>query len=240
MQPRKTCYVLLTIMLVFIPTVALSAGKHALLIGIQDYAYYGDSVLLPSLHGALRDVVIVKKMLQERFGFQEHEFIILVNAEATHTNIEQAFHTLIERTQPGDFVYIHYSGHGSQTKDWNGDEPDGLDETWVPYGARKDNSEQPDNYDVLDDEINSWLAEVYAKTDQVVFVSDSCHSATVFRNSQTGIARTVEADTRDHPLGKKAYTRLDKLPGIRIGAARDDESALEVPALDGQYYGVFT
>lgn len=87
--------------------------------------------------------------------------------------------------QPGDFVYIHYSGHGSQTADLNFDEYSGNDQTWVSYGARQDENEQKDkqkdNYDVLDDEIDNWLSDLYAKTDQIVFVSDSCHSATVFR-----------------------------------------------------------
>jgi hypothetical protein len=49
------------------------------------------------------------------FGFQNEDFIILKDAEATHTGIENAFKQLInqvkkaEKAQEGDFVYIYYS-----------------------------------------------------------------------------------------------------------------------------------
>ncbi|MCP4396513.1 MAG: hypothetical protein GY801_04245 [bacterium] len=115
--------------------------------------------------------------------------------------MEQTFTTLIDVVQPGDFVSIYYSGHGSQTKDLNGDEDDGKDEIWIPYGARKDARAQKNNYDVLDDEIEVWLAALYEKTRNVVFVSDSCHSATVSRREAV-VSRAVEEDLRPHLLGK--------------------------------------
>jgi hypothetical protein len=141
--------------------------------------------------------------------------------------------------KPGDFVYIHYSGHGSQTADLNGDERSGQDQTWVSYGARKGESEDKNNFDVLDDEINSWLAKLYTKTDQVVFVSDSCHSATVSRG-EASVARALKIDDRSHPLGKQKYAQAAKHLGVRVGAARDHESAIEFRTEDDKFYGVFT
>jgi hypothetical protein len=218
------------------PTRAPSGRRHALLIAIQNY---GDIAPFPSLKGALNDRFIVKAVLQARFGFQNQDFIILDNNKATHSGIEQAFKTLIARVQFGDFVYIHYSGHGSQTPDLNGDEPGGMDQTWVSYGARTGKYPGKDDYEVLDDEIKEWLQAIYAKTAWVVFVSDSCHSATVSRGEAL-VARAVEPDPRPHLLGKMRYVRPDRYPGIRIGAARDQESAIEFQAEDGNYYGIFT
>jgi hypothetical protein len=185
-------------------------------------------------------VKLIQGVLRERFAFQDKDFIILLNERATHTGIENAFKTLIERLKPGDFVYIHYSGHGSQTSDLNGDEPSGYDQTWVSYGTRELAGEgDKDNYDVLDDEINAWLAAIYAKTDQVIFVSDSCHSATVSRG-KVPISRGLERDERYHPLGNMGYTQIDKYHGIRVGAARDKELAAETTGTDGKEYGLFT
>lgn len=223
-------------MFVFVSPSSFAAGKHALLIGIQDYSSSG----IKSLKGPINDITLMKGVLRERFGFQDKDFIILSDAQATHTGIENAFNALIQRVKTDDFVYIHYSGHGSQTPDLNGDERSGKDQTWVSYGARTyTTSKDINNYDVLDDEINSWLAAIYAKTAQVIFVSDSCHSATVARG-EAPTSRAVKKDNRSHPLGKRAYTE-QKYQGIRVGAARDNELARETtPRKDGKIYGLFT
>ena len=223
---------LIIISLVLIPTISLAAGKHALLIAIQDYS----NTSFNSLNGPINDINLTEGVLRQRFGFKNEDFIILKNAEATHTGIEQAFKTLIQRVQDDDLVYIHYSGHGSQTIDLNGDELRGKDQTWVSFGARvSTDSLDKDNYDVLDDEINAWLAAIAAKTEQIILVSDSCHSATVSRAVR--LNRAVEADKRPHILGKLDYLALKA--GIRVGAARDNESAIEfMNGVDS--YGLFT
>jgi len=227
----KIIYLLISLGLMLIPQSALTAGKHALLIGIQDYS----NTSFDSLSGPANDLKLTEGVLRERFGFQNDDFIII--KDATHTGIEKAFKKLINRVNPHDFVYIFYSGHGSQTKDLNGDERSGYDQTWVSYGART-GRDDIDDYDVLDDEINAWLIELYAKTDQIVFISDSCHSGTVTRGPTPAI-RFVKDDNRPHLLGERPYKRLTTHHGIRIGAARDDESAMEFPRKD-QYYGLFT
>jgi len=160
---RRTFLPLLFVIFLILPTVALAAGKYALLIGIQDYGYHPT---FSSLRGPENDLKITEEVLHKLFGFQDEDFFILRNSDATHTGIENAFKMLIERVNPGDFVYIYYSGHGSQTDDLNDDELDGKDETWVSYGARKGESKETDNYDVLDDEIDAWLTELYEKTNR--------------------------------------------------------------------------
>ncbi len=225
------CFIF-TIIISSIPIAALAAGKYALLIGIQDYSYHP---MFPSLQGPANDLKITEKVLRERFEFQDGDFLILMDDQATHSRIEQAFRTLIDVVQAGDFVYIYYSGHGSQTNDLNGDERNGQDQTWVTYGARKEKSARKDNYEVLDDEINEWLTTLYEKTNEVVFVSDSCHSATVSRGEPV-TSRAVKADGRPHLLGTREYLTPDKHFGVRIGAARDRESAIEFPSEKNTYY----
>lgn len=153
----------------------ITTGKHGLFIGIDNYRN------VPTLRGSINDVKLIQGVLRQRFGFQKQDFITLLDEQATHTGIENAFKTLISRVKNDDLVYIHYSGHGSYTADLNGDERSGEDQTWVSYGTRGGNIGEKDDYDVLDDEINSWLGAIYAKTHNVVFVSDSCHSGSVAR-----------------------------------------------------------
>ncbi len=223
---------------------ALATGeKHALLIGIQDYG----SSQVPSLNGPHQDIDLVEATLKDAFGVSKIDK--LVDAEATHTGVRKAFEKLTKDVKPGDFVYIHFSGHGSHTPDLNGDEERGdQDQTWVTYGARSGAQSGIDDFGILDDEINAWLKPILAKTGNLVFVSDSCHSASVTRGKVTGV-RSVDGDNREHPLGRQTFDRADptsdeklagladsasKKRGVRIGAARDHETAIEIEAEDGK------
>jgi hypothetical protein len=212
-------------------------ARHALLIGIDDYT----GTNLRSLEGPVNDVALVRELLEARFQVPRGNILTLRDAQATHSGIRKAFADLAARVGPGDFVYIQYSGHGSYTPDQNGDEPlTGQDQTWVSYGARAGRLAGDDDVDVIDDEIIEWLIPIYEKTDQVVFVSDSCHSASVSRGELRGV-RSAEPDKRPHPLAGKAFRRwrAGEAPGVRVGAARDTESAVEI-ARAGKSYGLFT
>ena len=46
----------------------------------------------------------------------------------TKENIIRAMQWLVSEAQPNDSLFFHYSGHGGQTKDLDGDEADGYDE----------------------------------------------------------------------------------------------------------------
>lgn len=39
---------------------------------------------------------------------------------------------LVRDARPGDSLFFHYSGHGGQAADLDGDEDDGFDETILP------------------------------------------------------------------------------------------------------------
>lgn len=216
---------------------------HALLVGIQDYpsGNYPRGGEVYSLSAPENDVALVRDVLESRFDMPPDNIVILVNERATHTGIKQAFVNLTKRVNSGDFVYIHYAGHGSQADDENDDEErSSKDQTWVSYGARSGRFTGDDDLDVLDDEINEWLLPLYAKTDHVVFVSDSCHSATVGRGERLTTVRAVPQDPRPHPLARKQFQSRADAPGVRIGGARDREVAIEFQNDQGQSYGLFT
>lgn len=70
-----------------------------------------------------------------------------------------------------DFVWIHYSGHGSSIIDRTSDEGDGFDECLVPTDYLRSGV-------LTDDVINKLLCNINPKT-RVVFVCDACHSGTM-------------------------------------------------------------
>lgn len=67
----------------------------------------------------------------------------------------------------GDIFMLSYSGHGGQVPDQNGDEEDGLDETWCLYDGQ-----------MIDDELAA-LWPKFAAGVRVLVLSDICHSGTV-------------------------------------------------------------
>jgi hypothetical protein len=65
--------------------------------------------------------------------------------------------------------FLYFSGHGGQTPDKNGDEADGLDETWCLY-----------NGELIDDELyDQWRK--FKKGVRILVLSDSCHSGTILK-----------------------------------------------------------
>lgn len=70
-----------------------------------------------------------------------------------------------------DFVWIHYSGHGSYVKDTSGDELDGKDECLVPSDFQRSGL-------IPDDYINR-LFSLFNPNTRVLFVFDCCHSGTI-------------------------------------------------------------
>ncbi len=225
------------------------AAHHALLIGVSEYEEpkldgQAAGEVNPTLHnlpGATKDVAIVEEVLKSRLGFQPSEMRILLNRAATHTGIERAFADLAAAVQPGDVVYIHYSGHGSLVTDYNDKERSGKDQTLVGYGARWQRSEGLDRYDILDDELNQWLAPIADKAGELVVVADSCHSASNTRGESMLVSRAAPADDQgSHPRAHDSVEPHPLTGAIRIGAARDDQSAYEYPQADGSRVGLFT
>jgi hypothetical protein len=104
--------------------------RRAILIGIN---YVGQNGQLSGCHN---DVGNIKRYLTKVQGFNESEMLILMDDGQHHSptrrNIEDAFRRMVQYSNAGDCVFVHYSGHGSRVRDTSGDEEDGYDETLVP------------------------------------------------------------------------------------------------------------
>lgn len=136
-----------------------------------------------------KDVPLVVGMLQ-RAGFDEKNISTLVDDQATKAAIVGAFIHLAAKSKEGDIVYIHFSGHGQQMTDRDGDEEDGKDECWIPYDAyrqpcKKDQGEKH----LVDDEVHEYLTAIrdqIGDSGKLLVAIDACHSGSATRDASDG------------------------------------------------------
>lgn len=112
MVQRFLAFVLLYAALGLGLTVPSGAEKLALLIGIGEYPEP-----IPRLEGPTPDVEAMTQELIRGWGFERRNITTLVNEQATRAAILDALDALEQRSRPGDFLFIYYSGHGTSTDD---------------------------------------------------------------------------------------------------------------------------
>jgi metacaspase-1 len=143
--------------------------KRALLIGIN---YVGQTGELLGCHTDIRNV---KKFLVENGFFEGRIRVLLddgIHNKPTKRNIENEFFKLCQLSKNGDFVWVHYAGHGRSSRDLNNDELDHYDETIVPVDYRAAG-------EISDDDINKKLVVPMPDGVTSVVVADSCNSGTI-------------------------------------------------------------
>ncbi|KAF9355580.1 Ca(2+)-dependent cysteine protease [Mortierella sp. AD094] len=142
--------------------------RRALLIGIN---YTG---LANPLHGCVNDTAIMKAFLLE-VGFKEENIRILTDDQVgtkwmpTKANIMHNLEWLIHDATKNDSYFLHYSGHGGQVVDLDGDETDGMDNCIFPL----DHAEKGV---IVDDELHNVLVKALPQGVRLTVVFDCCHS----------------------------------------------------------------
>ncbi|KAJ6417971.1 hypothetical protein OIU84_001369 [Salix udensis] len=130
------------------------------------------------LKGCINDAMLMKYLLVERFKFPESSIIMLTEEETdpyrrpTKSSMRLAMSWLVQGCRPGDSLVFHFSGHGSQQKDSDGDELDGYDETLCPTDFETQGM-------IVDDEINAVIVRPLSHGVKLHAIIDACHSGTV-------------------------------------------------------------
>lgn len=187
------------------------AAQYALLVGVSGYPN------LTQLPGAANDVKLMRSVL-ERKGFKPEHIQTLADsapgsALPTRANILKALERLIAKTGEGDYVYLHFSGHGAQQyapEDAREAEPDGLSEIFLPIdvGRATGGRKQVPNA-IADYELNNYLNRFLAKGTFVWGVFDACHSATLLRGSDDFTYRFVPPKELGLDLSSVAPAKAD-------------------------------
>jgi metacaspase-1 len=143
-------------------------AKRAVLIGINRYQVPG-----ADLRGCVNDVRNLQKALVELYGFATRDMVTLLDAQATKRNMQAAIRQLIAGGRKGDVLLVHFSGHGSNVPDKDGDEADHRDEILCPY-----------DLDWKAPLTDDWLRSTFdrlRKGVNLTVIFDCCHSGTATR-----------------------------------------------------------
>jgi hypothetical protein len=155
----------------------LGAGpqKRALIIGISNYSPESGWGSI----NAENDIQLLEKTFLAQ-DFKAWNISILRDSQATKEFAVRQIESLISKSNRGDIVHIHFSGHGQRITDKNGDEDDGYDEALVFYNGKAvfDSSYNLEGH-LTDDELGILLHKLAEKVGfrgQVVMSIDAANT----------------------------------------------------------------
>eukprot|EP00262_Sarcandra_glabra_P010582 TRINITY_DN2587_c1_g4_i1.p1 TRINITY_DN2587_c1_g4~~TRINITY_DN2587_c1_g4_i1.p1 ORF type:complete len:421 (+),score=69.15 TRINITY_DN2587_c1_g4_i1:174-1436(+) len=158
-------------------------GKKALLVGCN---YPGTKA---ELKGCINDVNRMYDALVNRYGFAEEQITVLIDTDDSYTqptgaNIRRALANLVSSAERGDFLFFHYSGHGTRLPAETGEDDDtGYDECIVPSDMNL----------ITDDDFRDFVDKV-PRGCLITIVSDSCHSGGLIDEAKEQIGESTKQD----------------------------------------------
>ena len=126
-----------------------------------------------ALRGCWNDSMKMKKMLVSAFGYRESNITVILDKKTnkvkpTKATILATLRRLVSQTKKGDTLFVHYSGHGTSTRDTGvKDEKDGRDEAIYPTDGRL----------IKDDQLNDVLVKNFPQGAKLRVIMDCCHSS---------------------------------------------------------------
>ncbi|KAG6486037.1 metacaspase-5-like [Zingiber officinale] len=190
-------------------------GKKAVLIGCN---YPGTKA---ELRGCINDVKRMRLCLVERFGFAEDDITVLIDTDDSYTmptgaNIRRALASLVADAQPGDILFVHYSGHGTRVPAETGDDDDtGYDECIVPCDMNL----------ITDDDFRDFVNKIPVGC-KITIVSDSCHSGGLIDETkeQIGDSTKQDEDSSDSNFSFRSFLKQTVQDAFKGHHHADDDT----------------
>lgn len=194
------------------------------------------------------DKSIVLRMLLDN-GFRSSDIIILEESGATYDAIIGTLQWLVSSVKPGDQIYIHFSCHGQQITDQDGDEAladpgDRYDEALVPYDAAvayKWNGYTGDRH-LTDDVLNLYFSRIQKEAGSngcLLVVNDACHSGGIEMDEIPDEIPSHRGsfDAFEQPfVGRTGKPMTHPVTWISISACKSFQTNYEVE-IEGLMYG---
>lgn len=223
----------------------MKSKKKALLIGVSAYKDKAWGKI-----NSHNDIELLRNTLQNELGFVVEA---LTESNATHDGIVKALNDLVANCNDNDTIVIHFSGHGQQMVDIEGDEEDLYTECFIPFDAAKVCSNNANGYrgqcHFTDDEINKYITKLrkkIGKNGYLIVSIDACHSGSGTRDASDG---RVMRGTNDifgygilEPAKRKGRTvagTLNNATYVAISACQPGERNYEV-VRNGKNYGALS
>ncbi|RID59053.1 hypothetical protein BRARA_F02302 [Brassica rapa] len=207
--------------------------KRAVICGLD---YKGKSY---SLEGCISDAKSMRTFLVKQMGFPIDSILMLTEDEAspqripTKKNIRKAMRWLVEGNRARDSLVFHYSGHGSQQKDYNGDEVDGQDEALAPLDHETEGK-------IIDDEINKTLVRPLVHGAKLHAVIDACNSGTVLDLPSVCRMERNGFYEWERQTSGRTYKGTNGGTAICFSACDDHEASGYTPVFTGKNAGAMT
>ncbi|XP_057807496.1 metacaspase-1 [Salvia miltiorrhiza] len=199
--------------------------KKAVIIGIS-YKFSRHE-----LKGCINDAKCMKHLLINKFRFPESSILMLTEEETdpyripTKQNMRMALFWLVQGCQPGDSLVLHYSGHGSRQRNYNGDEVDGYDETLCPLDFETQGM-------IVDDEINASIVRPLPHGAKLHAIIDACHSGTVLDLPfLCRMSRSGQYVWEDHRPRSGVWKGSNGGEVISFSGCDDDQTSADTSAL---------
>ncbi len=146
---------------------------RALLVGINEYQHMSEN----NLSGCVQDVEKVQAYLESlKNNDFEVEMKVLTNAQATKANMVSGFEDFLTVAEPHETLLFYYSGHGTQE-----DAGGRFNEANDKLQALVCHDTQFSRSLLSDKELRYLIGKVTANGNQLVSITDCCHSGTNMR-----------------------------------------------------------
>ena len=223
---------------------SFAGTRRALVVCIGDYPPQSGWNRLSS--GNDKDIIL---SMLDRCGFRKDNVICLTDADATYSGIIGKLADLEKSCEPGDRIYIHFSCHGQEITDLDGDESlsdpnDRYDEAIVPYDAciaynwKGYTGERHLTDDVLN-RIFHRIADRIGKNGCLLVVNDACHSGGIERDEEPDSLPPFRGALGAFELpaeGRSGNPELREVTWISINACKSFQTNWEC-TVDGKMYG---
>jgi hypothetical protein len=198
----------------------------ALFVGVEYAAI--PSIALPSTQ---QDIAASKQKIQELYPDCINVRVLSEASEEkpTRKNILKAIQWLVEDIKPGQHVFFHYSGHGGQLIDVNGNYKSIFENCIYPCKGKKLQI-------ILDEEIRKELIEKIPKGSKGFIVMDSYSGDATIELEHTW--QTAEDRTLYYAQNIEMPTLEGKI--IVLSSCLTDDATMNPAAIYGQTGGVLS
>ena len=256
---KNAAVAVLTFLIGMLVCPSAKAANYALLIGIGQYR-------TKTLEGPPHDVAALQHVLASKYDFKRENIRALINQEAVKSRILYEIEQLAQITQPGDRIFIYFSGHGTSRSD-------DLMSLPLPHGSGAlvpaDFSGDPNQtIEQLMSQLivgKRDLRPMLARLDrdrQVLLVFDTCFSGNTVRS--IGTNKTVDPSRYIHLASRSVFNEESSIGRFEdnlihdepypyqnifyISASSENEIAKDIqrdmlylyPTIDGKPHGALT